>query len=370
MNVQTLPKGSVEPVAQAKLAIADCDIHPTPKSIPKEIYPHLEKRWQQHHATYGFLRRQGYASGPAYPKGQPDAARRDAYPPGGGRPGSDVAFMRQHHLDPNNVQLGILNPLQTGQGIQNADFANAYCRAVNDWQIAEWTSKEPRLKASVVVNYEDAADAAEEIDRRAGDPSFAQVLLLSRTAEPLGNRRYWPIYAAAERAGLPVGIHAFGYGGDPITSGGWASYYIEEMVGHAQASQSVLISLVLEGVLEKFPRLKVVLVESGFAWVPPLAWRLDKLWKRLKDETPHLTLLPSEYIRRNVWLTTQPMEEPRPRQHVLDTIEWIGWDKLLFATDYPHWDYDDPVHALPLPISDEQRQKFFLDNATSVYGRR
>lgn len=370
MNVQTLPKGSVEPVAQAKLAIADCDIHPTPKSIPKEIYPHLEKRWQQHHATYGFLRRQGYASGPAYPKGQPDAARRDAYPPGGGRPGSDVAFMRQHHLDPNNVQLGILNPLQTGQGIQNADFANAYCRAVNDWQVAEWTSKELRLKASVVVNYEDAQSAAEEIDRRAADPSFAQVLLLSRTAEPLGNRRYWPIYAAAERAGLPVGIHAFGYGGDPITSGGWASYYIEEMVGHAQASQSVLISLVLEGVLEKFPRLKVVLVEAGFAWVPPLAWRLDKLWKRLKDETPHLALLPSEYIRRNVWLTTQPMEEPRPRQHVLDTIEWIGWDKLLFATDYPHWDYDDPVHALPLPISDEQRQKFFRQNAEQVYGRR
>jgi predicted TIM-barrel fold metal-dependent hydrolase len=367
MNVQVLPPRSAEPANAARLAIADGDIHPYPKSVQKELFPFLEKRWQDYYETYGILRRQGYQSGPAYPKGQPDAARRDAYPPSGGKPGSDLAFMREHHLDPNNVQLGILNPLFSGQGSMNADFAAAYCRAVNDWQIAEWTSKEPRLKASVVVNYEDSVSSVAEIDRRAGDSNFAQVMLLSRTAEPLGNRRYWPVYEAAERAGLPVGIHAFGYGGDPITSGGWASYYIEEMVGHSQASQSGLISLVVEGVFERFPRLKVVLIEAGFAWLPPLAWRLDKVWKRLKDETPHLRRLPSEVIRQHVWLTTQPMEEPRPRQHLLDTIEWIGWDRLIFATDYPHWDYDDPVHALPLPISEEQRQQFFRGNAMTVY---
>jgi uncharacterized protein len=369
MNVQVLPQRSGELAAATRIAIADCDIHPAPKSVQKEIFPFLEKRWQDHYNTYGLLRRMGYQSGPAYPKGQPDASRRDAYPPSGGRPGSDVAFMREHHLDPNNVELGILNPLSSGQGVTNADFAAAYCRAVNDWQLEWWVAKEPRLKASVVINYEDAETAAAEIDARAGDKRFAQVLLLSRTAEPIGNRRYWPVYAAAERAGLPVGVHAFGYGGDPITSGGWASYYIEEMVGHAQASQSGLISLIVEGVFEKFPRLKVVLVEAGFAWLPPLAWRLDKLWKRLKDETPHLRRLPSEYIRDHVWLTTQPMEEPRPRHHVLDAIEWIGWDKLLFATDYPHWDYDDPVQALPLPIGEEQRQRFFYDNAARVYGQ-
>ena len=369
MNLQVLPQRTVDPVSTARLAIADCDIHPYPKSVKAEVYPFLEARWQRHHETYGMLRRQGFQVGPAYPKGQPDAARRDAYPPGGGKPGCDLPFMRSHHLDPQNVQLGILNPLQSGQGLQNLDFAAAYCRAINDWQIAYWTSKEPRLKASVLVSYEDAPEAAAEIDRRAGDRNFAQVLLLSRTAEPLGARRYWPIYEAAERAGLPVGVHAFGYGGGPITSGGWASYYIEEMVGHAQASQSVLTSLVIEGVFEQFPRLKVVLIESGFAWLPPLAWRLDKLWKRLKEETPRLKRLPSEYIRDHVWLTTQPMEEPRPRHHVLDAIEWIGWDKLLFATDYPHWDYDDPAQALPLPLTEDQRRRFFFDNAAHVYGQ-
>jgi hypothetical protein len=64
------------------------------------------------------------------------------------------------------------------------------------------------------------------------------------------------------------------------------------------------------------------------------------------------------------------MEEPKTREHLLDTIEWIGWDKLLFATDYPHWDYDDPQHVLPLKISEVNRRKFFMDNARSIYGQK
>lgn len=367
MTVQLLERDAAEAPAEAGLAIADCDIHPSPKS-PKELYPFLEARWQRHLETYGALPRQGYQVGPAYPKGQPDAARRDAYPPGGGKPGSDLAFMRAHHLDPNNVRLGILNPLRSGQGLQNLDFAAAYCRAINDWQVAEWTSKEPRLRASVVVPYEDGVAAAAEIDRRAGDPNFAQVLLLSRTAEPLGHRRYWPIYEAAVRAGLPVAVHAFGYGGNPVTGGGWPSYYIEEMTGHAQCQQSLLTSMVFEGVFERLPELKLILVEAGFAWLPSLTWRLDKLWNRMRDETPHLTRPPSDYIRHQVWLTTQPMEEPERRKHLLDAIEWIGWDRLLFATDYPHWDYDAPAHVLPPVVDAARRRKFFLENALSVYG--
>jgi len=367
MNVQVLVREDAGRVTPQRIAIADCDIHPSPKSLQKEVYPFLEKRWQHHVETYGVRPRHGYQSGPAYPKGQPDACRRDAYPPSGGKPGSDLGFMRLHHLDPNNVQLGILNPLRTGQGLQNQDFAGAFCRAINDWQIAEWTSKEPRLKGSIVVPYEDAVASVREIERRAADKSFVQVLLLSRSAEPLGQRRYWPIYEAAERAGLPVAVHAFGYGGYPVTGGGWPSFYVEEMVGHAQCCQSVLTSMVLEGIFARYPKLRVILVEAGFAWLPPLTWRLDKLWTRMKDETG-LERLPSEYIRDHVWLTTQPMEEPDTRRHLADTIEWIGWDRLLFATDYPHWDFDDPVRALPLAISDAQRHKLFFANAQAVYG--
>jgi uncharacterized protein len=275
--------------------------------------------------------------------------------------------MQQQHLDPNNVALGILNPLTSGQGAQNPDLSNAICHATNEWQKADWTSQDRRLKASVVIPYEDAVASVKEIELRANDPDFAQVFFLSKTSEPLGQRRYWPIYEAAAATGMPVGIHAFGNGGWPNTAGGWASFYIEEMVGHGMAQQAVLTSMILEGVFERIPNLKVVLIEGGLAWAAALGWRLDAQWKKLKQELPHLKRAPSEYIRTNVWFTTQPIEEPEPRTQLAEVFDWIGWDRILFATDYPHWDYDDPAHALPLKMTDEQRRGIFQDNAKRVY---
>ena len=102
--------------------------------------------------------------------------------------------------------------------------------------------------------------------------------------------------------------------------------------------------------------------------MPSLCWRLDKLFHRMRAELPGLKRLPSEYIREHVWLTSQPMEEPADRLQVLDVIDWMGWDRLLFATDYPHWDYDDPSFVLPQGVSDADRRGFFLGNALKVYG--
>lgn len=365
MNVNVEPKSTQR--TASRLAIADCDIHPVRRS-PNAFDPWLPARWREHLRTFGGLRRLGMQAGPAYPKGQPDAARRDAVPPEGGKPGSSLSFMQAQHLDPNNVVFGVLNPLRTGQGIANPELCAALCHATNEWQVAEWTSKDSRLKASIVVPYEFAEACVEEIRHWAGHKDFVQVLILSRTGEPLGNRRYWPIYQAAAEAGLPVAVHAFGYGGSPITSAGWPSHYVEEMAGHAQSCQAALGSMVIEGIFERLPGLKVIMVEAGFAWAPSFAWRLDKTWKALKAETPHLKRLPSEYLKQQVWWTTQPMEEPEPRTDLLDTINWMGWDRLLFATDYPHWDFDDPALAMPLPIADAERRAFFRENALAVYG--
>lgn len=368
MSIETKERPVTTVKKKTKTAIADCDIHPVPKSVKKDILPHMEKRWQKYWEEYGMTLRTGFQHGTAYPKGQPNAARRDAYPPDGGRPGSDLAFMREQHLDPHNVQLGILIPLRSGQGAVNADLSAAYCRAVNDWQIAEWTSREPRLKGSIVMPYEDPAAAVAEIQRRAGDRNFVQATMLTRMADPMGQRKYWPIYAAAQEADLPIGVHAFGYGGWPITGGGWPSYYIEDMNSHAQTCQALVTSMVFEGVFEQFPKLKLVVVEAGFAWMPALAWRLDKIWRTARDELSHLKRPPSEYIRDHIWMTTQPIEEPDNREHLRDVIDWIGWDKLLYASDYPHWDFDDPDQVLPLQIDAEQREKFFFNNALQVYG--
>jgi uncharacterized protein len=369
MNVQVSTRLPIEQANQSKLATADCDIHPQ-RNSDKALHPYLSQRWIEHMQTFGARPRQAYQAGPAYPKGQPNASRRDAWPPEGGRPGGSLDFMRQQLLDQNNTVLGVLNATgDNGQSYQNREFGAAVCHAMNEWQLHDWLTPEPRLKGSIVVPYEDADAAVAEIERYASDPHFVQVLMLSRTSEPAGQKRYWKVYEAAAAAGLPVGVHAFGFGGYPVSGGGWPSYYIEDMVGHAQSSQSFLTSMVIEGVFERVPNMRLVLIEAGFAWLPSLAWRLDKLWRTLKVETPHLKRAPSEYIRQSVWLTTQPMEEPANRAHVVDAIDWIGWDRLLFATDYPHWDYDDPTHVLPMQLPEQKKRDFFLNNAVSLYSR-
>ncbi len=367
MNIQFRAGPAQDSSQGANTAIADCDIHPARKSL-KDLYPYLASRWHDHLETYGKHPYQGMMEGPPYPKAQPNASRRDAYPPEGGPQGSSLSFMQQQHLDPNHVALGVLCPLQTGQGIRNQDLSAALATAVNDWQIAEWTSKDSRLKGSIVVANEDGPAAAAEIRKRAGDRNFIQVLLLSRNVEPLGQRRYWPIYQAAEEAGLPIGVHAFGFGGNPITASGWPSYYIEEMVGHSQCQQTALASIVLEGVFERHPKLKMVMIEAGFGWAPSLSWRLDKSWQRMRSEVPHVKRPPSEYIRDHIYWTTQPMEDPERRDHLFDVIDWVGWDKLLFATDYPHWDYDEPSRVLPAGVSETHREAFYLGNARKLYG--
>jgi hypothetical protein len=101
----------------------------------------------------------------------------------------------------------------------------------------------------------------------------------------------------------------------------------------------------MEGIFERLPDLKVVLIECGFGWLPALGWRLDKHWKRLKDEVPHLRMAPSEYIRKHFWVTTQPMEETEEPEHLIEVMNWIGMDRIMFSSDYPHWDFDDPFLA-------------------------
>ena len=284
MNVQVTTRPA--PQHTSKLATADCDIHPQ-RSNDKALHPYMEKRWIEHMQMFGSRPRQAYQNGPAYPKGQPNASRRDALPPEGGRQGSSLSFMQKQLLDENNCVLGILNPTgDNGQAFQNREFGAAVCRAMNEWVLHEWLEPEPRLKGSIVVPFEDADVAVKEIERYAADPHFAQVLLLNRTAEPPGQKRYWKVYEAAAAANLPVGVHAFGFGGYPVSGSGWPSFYIEDMVGHAQSCQSFLTSMTIEGVFERIPQLRLVLIEAGFAWLPSLAWRLDKLWRRLRVETP------------------------------------------------------------------------------------
>jgi uncharacterized protein len=346
--------------------IIDCDIHPTTRNR-SELHPWLPERWRKHLAEYGAQARLPFSTGTQYPKAAPATARRDAWPPAGGPPGSDLAFMQTQLLDANDTAVGILSPLHGSA--RNTDLDAALCTAVNEWQIEQWVKPEPRLRASVTVAQEDPDLAVEEIARRAGDARFVQILLPSKTNEPLGRKRYWPIFAAAQSAGLPVGVHVNSVGGGYASTGsGWPSYYLQDHHINVHSFQAQLASLALEGVFERFPRLRMVMIEGGFAWLPALCWRLDRHWARMRDEVPECRRPPSAYIREQLWFTTQPVEEPEQPEHLRDTLNWIGWDRLMFATDYPHWDYDDPAAAFKIAMSEQERAMIFRENACAVYG--
>src|ERR1700753_4435558 len=217
-----------EAAAKSRLRIIDCDVHPSIRT-PSDIYPFLSKRWQEHLKTYGSHLRTPYIGTTPYPRSSPLIARRDAWPPTGGPPGSDLDFMRKQHLDPNDVEFGILQVLDHFIfSQQNLEFGAAIQRAINDWQLAFWAHRDPRLKASIVAGQDDTALAIAEIDRCAKIGDALQINVSPRANEPRGRRRYWPIYARAQELGLPLGIHVGGYGGHAPTGGGWASYYCEE----------------------------------------------------------------------------------------------------------------------------------------------
>lgn len=348
--------------------IVDCDIHPSLRSTD-DLLPFMTRRWAHHFKTYGAIQRQPHLGSTPYPKTAPDTARRDAWPPGGGRPGSDLDFMRRQHLDPNGIGHGVLLPLQLGANtIRNTELGTALCAAINEWQIATWTSREPRLKGSLVVAPEDAQGAVAEIEKRAGDRSFVQVQFPMRTAEQPGARRYWPVFEAASRNGLPIGIHINTVGGGFTSSGsGWPSFYFQEHQSCAQSMKALLASFVFDGVFEHFPNLRLVLIEGGFGWVPSACWRMDRAWERMRDEVPDVRRPPSDYVREQVWLTTQPIEEPRNPQHLAEVIDWIGWDRLMFSSDYPHWDCDDARYAFPFKMTAAQRRAILHDNAAALY---
>jgi predicted TIM-barrel fold metal-dependent hydrolase len=128
------------------------------------------------------------------------------------------------------------------------------------------------------------------------------------------------------------------------------------------------MSLVFEGVFSKFPELTVVMLESGVTWLPAFLWRLDKTWRGTRTETPWVKLAPSEYIRRSVRFTVQPLDEPAEAGRLLKTIEQLrSDDMLLFSTDYPRWRFEGH-DALP-PSLDSMAQKIMVENPLKTYRR-
>ncbi len=214
-----------------------------------------------------------------------------------------------------------------------------------------WLTADARFKGSIVISPTDPGLAAKEIRRMGGNQNMVQVLSSEGSQMPYGNPFYHPIYEACNEVGLPFAIHLGGHGGinNICIANGPLTFSWEAHALLAQGAMTHLSSMIAHGVFEKYPDLKFVITECGVTWIAPLLWRLDADYKALKKETPWLTMLPSEYFRRNVRVATQPLEQPENKKLLWAMLEAMyANETLMFASDFPHWDFDD-IHKLNLP---------------------
>ena len=248
-------------------------------------------------------------------------------------------------------------------------------RAHNEWMRERWLG-DPRVRGSILCPAQDPLAAAAEIRRMAADERFVHVLLVGGAERPYGEPRYLPIFEAAEECGLPVAIHSGGEGLGLAASPGrrraMPTFYIEwHTLGSAGSIMAHLVSLVANGVFERLPGLRVVLLEGGVAWLPGILWRLDTNWRGLREDTPWLVRKPSEVVREHIRFTTQPLEHTDGNDELLFAmLEAAGApDILCFASDYPHWDFDDPGFMLRR-LPEAWREPVMHDNAAAAYGAR
>lgn len=269
------------------------------------------------------------------------------------------------------VDFAILT-CQTGRIVGNPRYEAALCAATNSWLAKTWLSSrhnpKGQYRGSIHVSSDSPVEAVKEIHKWAGHPYFVQVVMVPSSRAPLGQVQYHPIYAAAAKHDLPIAIHVRRIPGMALLSPvGYASYFFEHHAEYSLVYMAHVVSFIAEGVFNKWESLKLVLLEGGVSWVAPLLWRLDHYWHEFGAEVPWLTRPPSSYLRDNLRITLQPIEEPGRWSRLHSYLEWVDAEHtLMFSSDYPHWDFDDPqivARAIPESI----RGRVMAGNAVDLY---
>jgi predicted TIM-barrel fold metal-dependent hydrolase len=349
--------------------VIDCDVHNSWASA-EVLLPYLQPAFRE------YLER-GEVPGPkgAFPHAHrpwlhPEGFMRyDAIPADGGPPGSNYELMREQLIDRYDMEYVVLTGDEAIEvsTLANPYYAQALASAYNDWMVAEWLPRDARLKGSLVVAPQNPQQAAAEIRRLGDHPDIVQVLVSSGSQRPYGDPFFHPIWEACAELDLPFALHLGGQGGvnsDPIGCGP-TTFFWETHALLCETGMAHLGSSIAHGVFEKWPNAKMVMVECGVAWVPSILWRLDEDYRALRKETPWLKRLPSEYARDHVRMTTQPLEQPKTPAALWPALADIGAeDMLMFSSDYPHWDFDDPAF---LRIPHEWRERVLSENARTLY---
>jgi hypothetical protein len=352
--------------------IVDTDVHHSWRS-QEEILAYLPARWRDELRGHPELTQLLNPAITSYPPPMGTNKRLDAYPTDGAPPGSVYSVMKEQLLDPFNVQAAILSyDVGMNPGVPNPYLARDLTRAMNQWSTERWLEGvDDRLYGAVLAPTQHPQEAAEEIRRAGAHDRMAEVLLVPNgLGLPFGHPVYHPMYEAAVEMGLPIAIHS---GGDQaklgthMTAAGNPGNRLEFHCLAPQSTIHQLVSFITHGVFEKFPTLRLLIIETGVAWVPWLFWRLDALFDDLRAESPWVRRPPSEYFRQHVKLSTQPLEYSQRPGDLVELLEAFGGldDVLAFGTDYPHWDTDDPLFV-GRRIPREWWLKVFHGNARST----
>jgi uncharacterized protein len=232
----------------------DTDVHE--RAEVDALVRYLEPVWQKYITDYRWVPDRDLPYSQSTAGGLDRAETRLA----DGRPGgSDLSLLREQLLDEYNVEHAILTGWLNASALQEgwAEFKTALMTAYNDWQVETWLDKDERLHGSIHVNAWDTPGAVREIDRMAAHPRMVQVMLYV-CDQAFGEPRYHPIFEAAERHGLVVGIH---HSENSPTALGFHRYFAEWHTLVPQVFMSEAVSLIFNGVFDKFPELKVILIE-------------------------------------------------------------------------------------------------------------
>jgi hypothetical protein len=275
-------------------------------------------------------------------------------------------------LDALSINIAILFPdhLLKLPLLPQADYAAALARAYNAWLVDKWVSPEKGLLGCLVAAPQDPDDAAREIARYARHPGIVGVYLPGAGVDPLwGHSKYDPILQAAEAADLPVLLHSVTviYPAYPWQLQQFDTEMARHTLGHPFSMMANLVDMITTGVPVRFPNLRVGFTEAGVSWVPFIANRLDKEYLEQRRQVPFLDRRPSYYIRK-FHFTTQPIEEPENAQDYVTLVKLYGGeDTTMFASDWPHHDFDHPLKLYQMPFSPEARRKILGENALRFF---
>lgn len=225
-------------------------------------------------------------------------------------------------------------------------LATNLMRGYNDLLLDKVLDRTDDIYGLALIAPQNPSKAAEEIDRLASESGIRGVYIgTSGTQPPLGDTKYDPIYEAAEDHGLPIVFH--GNAGDfmiefPRQNQALNKYIQVHTLAHHWDQELTMTSLIFEGVPEKFPDLDFVFLEAGIGWVPYLMYRMNREYAIRRSEAPLLRKSPEEYVRESCYFGTQPIGEPNDPAHMQHLVELVGAESIIFASDYPHWDFDNP----------------------------